>query len=73
MFETKDKSRYKEEHYNHLVAAMKEARDWMLESPESRSYHSLAVFFAVMADTFELDNPNFNRVKVAKACGWEIK
>lgn len=70
MFSSKSKSRYNEEHYADFATAMKEAKTWMDESPNSRSYFSLAVFFAAMADTFELDNPKFNRVKTAKACGF---
>lgn len=64
------KSRYGEDHYEDFTKAMKEARDWMMENPESNSRHSLAMFFAAMADTFEMDNPAFDRRKVAKACGF---
>lgn len=68
--ERKSRCRYGNGHYEDFAKAMKEARDWMMESPEANSRHSLAVFFAVMADTFELDNPKFDRVKMAKACGF---
>lgn len=64
------KSRYNEEHYEDFARAMKEARDWMMQSPEANSRHSLAVFFATMADTFEIDSRKFDRRKVAKACGF---
>ena len=64
------KSRYNEDHYADFAKAMKEARDWMMQNPESNSRHSLAVFFAAMADTFEIDSPKFDRIKVAKACGF---
>lgn len=71
MFSFRHESRrYSEEHYEDFVKAMKEARDWMMESPESRSRHSLAVFFAAMADTFEIDNPKFDRSRIARACGF---
>ncbi len=61
---------YGEAHYADFIRAMKEARDWMMKSPEANSRHSLAVFFAVMADTFELDSQKFDRIKTAKACGF---
>ena len=64
------KSRYNQEHYEDFVKAMKEARDWMMENPEANARYSLAVFFVAMADTFEMDNTKFDRVKVGKACGF---
>ncbi len=70
MFGFKQKSLYDERHYADFIAAIKEARDWMMKKPEANSRHSLAAFFAVMADTFEIDNPAFDRTKVAKACGF---
>lgn len=62
--------RYGEEHYADFIRAVKEARDWMMKNPEANSRHSLAVFFAAMADTFEIDSPEFDRVKVARDCGF---
>ena len=70
MFRFKQKSLYGEAHYADFTRAMKEARDWMMESPEANSRHSLAMFFAIMADTFELDSPEFDRNKIGKACGF---
>jgi hypothetical protein len=70
MFGFRRKTLYSEQHYVDFAKVMKEARDWMMESPESRSRHSLAVFFTVMADTFELDNSRFDRRKAAEACGF---
>ncbi len=70
MFNRSRKTRYDEEHYADFTRAMKEARDWMMGSPETRSRYSLAMFFAAIADTFEIDNPKFDRIKVAKVCGF---
>lgn len=70
MFWRKRRNLYDERHYADFTKAMREARDWMLENPESNSRHALAVFFAAMADTFELDNPEFDRCRVARACGF---
>ncbi len=66
----RQKTLYGEQHYEDFAKAMKEARDWMMKSPEANSRHSLAMFFAAMADTFELDNPRFDRRKTAEACGF---
>ena len=70
MFGFRSKSRYGEEHYADFTKAMKEVRDWMMKNPKSHSRFALAEFFAIMADTFELDNYKFDRIKVAKACGF---
>ena len=70
MFGFKRKSLYDERHYADFISAMKEAKSFMMEKPDIYGRFALAVFFAAMADTFEIDSPAFNRRKVAKACGF---